>query len=98
MVHIVGCIAVAVKSEITCPDALGIDQSAFIGFYVFFVLADAEANGVVMVIVIDRRHALDEVLISGGLDDDIPIDAGLAVVMPDQDGVQIEFTLEVDLD
>ena len=99
MVHVVRGVAAAVEPDVAGLDALGVDEPALVGFDVFLVLADAEAGRVVVVVVEDRRHAVDEILVVGDLDDDVPIDAGLAVIVPDEDRADRACVCpEVDLD
>src|SRR5512137_1757555 len=88
VVHVVRRVAGAVEAHVAGLDPLGVEQPSLIGLDVFLVLAGAEAGGVVVVVVEDRRDTADEVLVVGNLDDDVPVDPGLAVIVPGDDGAQ----------
>ena len=60
-------------------------------------LPSAELRRVVVVVVEDRRDAGLERRVVGDLDDDVAVDARLAVVVPREDGVERARGAEVDL-
>src|ERR1019366_9479011 len=89
--------AFGVETNVTGFDAFGIDQLAFVGLEVFAIGADAQAGGVVRVIVEDRAHVLDEVRVIGDLDNNVVVHLSHVVGVPDHDGKDLLRAAEVHL-
>ena len=77
VVHVVGRVAVAVEADILAFDAVDGNRAAFERLDIVAVFADAQAGGIVMVIVENRLHIHDEIWIVRRLDHDVAIDTGL---------------------
>src|ERR1039458_660662 len=78
--------AFGVETNITGLGAFGVDQLAFVGFEVFTVGADAKARGVVGIVVEDGADVINKVGIIGHLHNDVMIDLGHVVSVPDYEG------------
>src|ERR1035441_8642511 len=78
--------AFGVETNITSFGAFGVDQLAFVGFKVFTVGADAQAGSVVGVVVEDGADVINKVGIIGHLHNNVMIDLGHVVGVPDHDG------------
>jgi len=97
MIHLVRGVAPAVKADIPAVHPSGIDQTALVGFDILLVFSDTQSGGVVMVVVVYCLDIGDEVRVVCDLDDHVPVDPGLAVVMPDENSIQRAGSAEVDL-
>src|ERR1035441_809796 len=86
--------AFGVETNVARLDALGVDQLAFVGLEVFTVGADSQARGVVGVVIEDGADVINKVGIIGNLHNDVMIDLGHVVGVPDHDGRSEEHTSE----
>ena len=94
VVQVVGGVALGVQPHVSALGRLallvaGVHELAAEVLDVLQVLAHAQARGIVEVVVEDRLHVLDEVGVVGHLDHDVVIHAGLAVIVPHDDGVDL---------
>src|ERR1035437_6255976 len=89
--------AFGVETNVAGLDPFGVDQLAFAGLDVFATLADTQAGGVVRVVVEDRADVPDEVRVIGDLHDDVVIDLGQVVGVPDHQGDELLRAAEIHL-
>src|ERR1017187_1656489 len=89
--------AFGVETNVTGFHAFGVDQLAFVGFKVFTVAADAQARGVVRVVVEDGADVINKVGIIGHLHNDVMIDLSHVVGVPDHDGEDLLGAAKVHL-
>ncbi len=89
IIQVVARVAVAVTPNVAAHHTLGVDKLALGGLDIIPVLAGAEAHGVVCVIVENRLDIFDEIRVPGNLHNHILINAGLLVIMPDNNSVDI---------
>jgi hypothetical protein len=98
VVELVGGVAVAGEADVAAVGAFAVEEFALVVFDVGLVFTFAELGGVVVVVVEDRGDAGLEGGVIGDLDDDVVVDAGLGVEVPDGDGGDFGGCAEVDLD
>ena len=82
-------VAVTVTPNIPAHHTLGVDKLALGGLDIIPVFARAKAHSVIRVIVENRMDVLNEIRVAGDLHNHILINAGLLVVMPDNNCVYI---------
>src|ERR1035441_1986483 len=89
--------AFGVETNVTGFHAFGVDQLAFVGFKVFTVAADAQARGVVRVVVEDGADVVNKVGIIGPPDNHSMLDLSHVVGVPDHDGEDLLGAAKVHL-
>jgi len=84
MIHLVRGVPSADESHITGFDSPRIDQAPFVGLDVFLVLPDPQTGRIIVVVVKNCLYSGNKVWIFRNLNDHIPVDTGLAVVVERQ--------------
>ena len=98
VVHRLARGTVRIDTHVAALRELGVDRAAIVALAVLLVRALAELGGVVVVVVEDRLHAVDEVRVVGDLHDHVLVDALVALVVPHADGGDRVLGAEVELD
>ncbi len=98
MVHLIGGVAIAVKTDVAAFGAFAVDHATVVGFDVSGVFAFTEGEGVVVVGVEDGGDTGFELRIIRDLDDDVDVSLSLLVVVPHEDLLDGGGFFEVDLD
>src|SRR4029453_4826122 len=86
VVQVVRRIPPRVEPDIPALRAVRFEQLAFSDLDVLLLLPDRDLRRVVVVVVEDRGHATLERRVIRDLDDDVAIDARLAVIVPRENG------------
>lgn len=97
MVHLVGGVAIAGKTDVASLGVLAFHDAAVIGFDVGWVSAGAELEGIVMIGVEEGGDTGLEFFVIRHLDDHIDVGLSLLVVVPHGDFVDAGRSAEVDL-
>src|SRR3712207_2338853 len=73
VVLVIGCVAPAIETDIARLHTLGVDELTLSSLEVLAIFADALSGGVILIVVEDGAHALDEIGIVSHAHHDITI-------------------------
>ena len=89
VIHLARRAAATVPPHVPSPLPFHVDQAARVDSHMAKSLPIPQVGRIVMVVVADRPHVLREVGLVRNLDHDIVANAGLRIVVPERDGVDL---------